>query len=344
MDSFEVVKAVRAIAKGEPPNVDISEILLKHNCIYLLSKLKAASLITAANMLAIKERYNACMPLFADLMDFDYAVIKGAVLSKSAYGNICYRNSSDIDLLISRDNVEEIKNYLLQNGFIQGRIVNNKVISFTRQEILYHTALSHQTAPFLKRTDGRFCPIVNIDVNMDIFWGESKRHSDMTGFLKNTEVVDICGVAVKKLTPVAEFISLCMHHYKDMNSIYLLSQGSLKLNLLCDIYFYLVNNRLEIDELKRFCIELDVTEYVYLCIAAANEIFDDEVLLPYLMGLDSDKAQAIQNSFGLDDSERKGWNIDFAHRLFDDDFYIYFQGLLTRADFEKIQTNEKYML
>lgn len=78
-----------------------------------------------------------------------------------------------------------------------------------------------------------------MDVNYDIFWGERDEQADMDAFLTNLRNIAIEGVEVRELAPEEEFISLCLHHYKDMNSVYLLSMGNLRLSLLCDIYYYL---------------------------------------------------------------------------------------------------------
>lgn len=351
MDNSQIVSAIRSLAKGYDADIDISGILLVHGCFFLLSKLKNenenvdfARRITAANLLTIKDRFKGCESVFNCLNQTNYAVIKGAILSKAAYGNVCYRRSSDIDLLVSRENLDFVKNTLLQNGFIQGRIIDGDIVPFSRQEILYHTALSHQTAPFLKKTGSRFCPVINIDVNIDVMWGESQKQTDMDKFLLNTEVAEVCCVELKKLSPIAEFISLCLHHYKDMNSIYLLSQGSLRLSLFCDIYFYFINNSIDITGLKHMCQALDVTKYVYYCINATNEIFADERLCPYLCALASNKDNTLKNSFGLDTVEQKEWNIDLHSRLFNDNFKDAFFSLLSARDLEKIDINKKYMI
>lgn len=351
MESLQILNAVRQIVNGQQPDIDISDILYSHDCLFLLSKIKSDSeeisngrALIAANMITVKERYKACEAVFSALEGIEYAVIKGAALAHTAYGNTAFRRSSDIDLLTSRKNVDEIKKILLQNGFIQGRIVGKELVPFSRQELLYHSALSHQTAPFLKKTGSRFCPIVNIDVNMDIFWGESKKQSDMDCFLKNTEKIELCGITVKKLSAAAEFISLCLHHYKDINSIYLLSQGSLKLSLFCDIYFYLTNNPLDVSELKTLCERFDTAEYVWYCINAANELFCDYKLLSYLEALDSENARALQDCFGLDKNERKKWNSDLCSRLFKSGVKEDFLLLLSEVDLEKIEANKKYMM
>ena len=76
-------------------------------------------------------------------------------------------------------------------------------------------------------------------------WGESGIHTDMNEFLEHTIPYEIYGVEVRKLEPVHEFISLCLHHYKDLNSLYLLAKSGIKLSLFCVIYYYITKTSLD---------------------------------------------------------------------------------------------------
>ena len=346
----DIIQTIRDIVNNKTPQTDISELLQEHGCMYLLSlfdnginqKVKLSMIL---NTVVIRERYNACNNVFKVLESesIPYAVIKGAVLSKQAYGNINYKQSGDTDILIAPDNLNKIKKILKDEAFIQGRVIEDKIVPFTRQELIYQSTFSHQTAPFVKKTDSKICPFINVDINTDIMWGESGVKSDMSFFLNETENIDIQGVTVKKLLPVKEFISLCLHHYKDMNSIYLLSNGSLRLSLFCEIYYYLKNNNLSAYELKQLSEKLKVRDYIYYCICLTNEIFDDPQLLPYLNVLKTDSAQKLINFFGLDDTERKEWNMPFFDRLFSSDFGNNFDKLLTDKDRKKIRINHEMM-
>lgn len=349
----KIIDSVRAIVKKEQPAVDISEILLNHKCFYLLAVLTQISeknkyAVTAANDMAynkvlISERYKKCTPVFDAMQELPYAVIKGAVLSQAAYGDITYRKSGDIDLLVSRSHVDKLINIMRNNEFIQGKITDEGIKPFTRQEILFHSSLSHQTAPFVKKTNNILCPYIEVDINMDTIWGESKIKADMDYILSNTVPVNICGVTTYKLNTAIEFISLCLHHYKDMNSIYLLSCGSLKLSLFCDIYFYLINNNVDIAELITECNKLNISEYVYYCIYYTNLIFSDVRLDAYLPALENKKDKNIIDTFGLADDERKNWNISFYERLFSKYFYEEFTKQLSEKDKAKIRHNHTFM-
>ena len=178
---------------------------------------------------------------------------------------------------------------------------------------------------------------------MDVMWGESEVKADIDYILSHTIASNICGIMIHKLSNTMEFISLCLHHYKDMNSIYMLSRGSLKLYLFCDIYFYLLNNDVSITELVGKCDRLNISEYIYYYIYYTNMIFDDNRLNEYLSALKNVQCENIIDTFGLDDIERKVWNPSFGERLFSERFYEEFNSLLGEKDIEKIRKNNSFM-
>lgn len=340
----QILEAVRACANGQKPKVDISNILRMHRCYALIERNGHSTerIERALNHVALKERYRAC-ELFFQNAAFPYAVMKGAVLSSAVYGDPVLRISGDIDILIHRRDADQAKRLLQACGFIQGRVTDKGIVPFTRKEILYQTAMSHQTAPFIKTTSNNLCPYVNVDINMDVLWGECGHGSDMDEVLSHRQQCSLFDVNFYKLTPGMEFIALCLHHYKDMNSIYLLSEGSLRLGLLCDIYFYIRNLKPSSVEISALSRKLNVGQYVYVCLAHTMEIFEDTILLPYIDLLVSECNESLLESFGLNDKERKRWDIPLAQRLFHPNLPQYMQRFLTDADIEKIRINRENM-
>ncbi len=346
------IEALRDLVNGKQPSVDISEMLYNHNCTYLLSKITSSNsynyklkIENILNKICIVERYETCAQLFNTFNQHNipYAVIKGAVLSNSAYLNPFCRHSGDIDLLVNRNNIDKIKEILYNAGFIQGRVTENGIEPFSRKELLFQSAMSHQTAPFVKKTNNKLCPYVNVDINLDIMWGESGQSSDMDFVLEKTESAKINDIAFKKLSAEMEFISLCLHHYKDMNSIYLLYERGLKLSHFCDIYFYIKNCNINPNILYDYCSRLNVSEYIYYCLFYVNLIFEDSELERYLSLLHSEKAHYLIDKFGLNEKERQIWNIDFYERLFDIDIRDYLENSLTEELLNKIKTNQMFM-
>ncbi len=348
----ENIKAIRTLANGEQPDIDIYDILYSHNCSYLISKISPKDKYTnklkienVLNKACIIERYKQCAELFNKFEECNipYAVIKGAVLSVAAYNNPFIRHSGDIDLLVNRKNIDQIKKIMLELGFIQGRVTENGIEPFSRKELLFQTSMSHQIAPFVKNTNKKLCPYVNVDINLDILWGESEQNADMDFVLEKTQDTTINHITFKKLCPEMEFISLCLHHYKDMNSIYLLYERGLRLSHFCDIYFYIKNSKICLKKLNDFCHKLNVKEYVYYCLYYTNLIFSDSKLDEYQKLLYSKKAEELIDKFGLDDQERQTWNVDFFTRLFEANMSQHIENTLDKNLLNKIKINQAFM-
>ena len=128
-----------------------------------------------------------------------------------------------------------------------------------------------------------------------------------------------------------------------MNSIYLLSKGSLRLGLFCDIYFYLRNLKPSAGRIAELSRNLNVGRYVYVCLAHTMEIFNDSIIVPYIDLLSNERDEALLDSFGLNGKERKRWNVPLFQRLFHSNLPQYLQSLLTASDMEKIRINQENM-
>lgn len=342
-DYSRIVSSIRATIEGVPPQINIVNILRKHGCIYLLSKHLPAQKMNSFlrfNSITIGKRYAICKPLFQFLWEnhIKFVVMKGAVLSQAAYGNFAIRKSSDIDLFVSRDCIDQVKKHLLDLGFVQGRVTAKGIVPFNRADLIFYTTQSHQLAPFVKRVGGSLLQYINLDINTNLLWGESNQYLDSEVALSHWEETEICGVRIKKFTPEFEFIALCLHHYKDMNSMYLLYNGSLTLDLFCDIYFYIVNGGVDFSCVKKICDKYQIRGVIYYCIYYTNEIFGGlEEYLNLFFDLD---AHNNLDKFGTEKANQKAWNCSFYQRLFSDDFNQYFRALLNENDMRKIQDNQ----
>ena len=172
-----------------------------------------------------------------------------------------------------------------------------------------------------------------------VLWGECEYRTDMDEVLSQREKYTLFDINFYKLTPEMEFIALCLHHYKDMNSIYLLSQRGLKLGLLWDIYFYVRNVNPSVGKIAMLARKLNVAQYIYICLVHAMEIFADPILCSYIEILEDERNENLLNSFGLNDKERKFWDISLVERLFNVNLPQYMQRFLNDEDVEKIRIN-----
>lgn len=293
------------------------------------------------NSLMLHERYMLLRDVFEAFQDIKYSVIKGAVLSKSAYGNEVYRNSGDVDLFISAKDIEEFKYRLNFLGFIQGYLDNDVIRPLTRTEIIFYSTSTHQLAPFIRQENGIINKTITVDVNFNIMWGESDFHLDLADFEDGIIKDNIFGYSIKKLCDIYEFITLCLHHYKDLNSIYLLYTHGFKIKHLCDIYHFLINHpNITPQQLYEMAQKYKIADYIYCCLLYTFCFFGDEYLQPYLKMLSSDSAKQCFQFFGLNTQEQRKWMIPFEKRILPVELKKYLDNILSKNDINKIETNK----
>lgn len=268
----------------------------------------------------------------------NYAILKGEVLSKQAYGTEGLRQSSDIDLLIPRSNVGFVEKSLIEFGYTNA----NK----SRSNKIALLSTSHQVSPWVKAIP----PFGNlvIDINFDIFWGEYEgTRIDIEEFLSNTIEMNIYGTKVKSLPPIKTLIQLILHHYKDMNSIFLLAtRNSIRYEMFKDIYYLLINNMdtITIDNLYRMSLKYGIIPYVYYVLYYTGQLYKDKNLEKFIEAFKTTEGEALLDSYGLNTKERKEWKYDFKTRLNSDNLLALIEKDLSINDIKKIEINKRIFL
>lgn len=271
------------------------------------------------------------------LTDFDYALIKGEVLSELAYGKEGRRYTTDIDILTTRENTSKIEKLLIEEGFKQK--------DSSRKSRIFCFQNSHQISPYIKRDDiFEIC----IDINFDVFWGEYEgKRINISSFLSDTIELDVYGCNVKSLSILKVFLQLILHHYKDMNSLFLLAtRKSIKYDMFKDVYYLLKNNldTISLDKLYAMSAEYEIITYVFYVLYYTGQVFDDDILKQYIEAFRTPEGEALLNCYGLCEKERREWKCDFKARLDSDHLYDLIKEDLTERDKEKIAVNKRIFL
>ncbi len=265
------------------------------------------------------------------------ALIKGIALSNQIFGNSWSRSCTDFDILISRYNITEIEQLLYEYGFESKTKKHKDKIAFL--------STSHQVAPWIKEIPP--WGIIVVDLNFDIFWGEYEgKRIDIDTFLSDTIETEIYGVKVNTLPPIKALIQLILHHYKDMNSIFLLAtRKSIKYDMFKDVYYLLKNNldAIPLDKLYVISAEYEIVPYVFYVLYYTGQIFDDDILKQYIETFRTPEGEALLNCYGLCSKERKEWKYDFQTRLEADCLYELIKNDLTEKDHEKIRFNTRIL-
>ncbi len=293
------------------------------------------------NIMAYKSNitYKELCPIMRDLSSIRYSIIKGEALSIAAYNSVGQRTSSDVDILVPKNELHIFEDKLKEHGF-----KTNCSVSTIDQRInhVLMMSCSHQTQPYYKHK-GAF--VLNIDLNFDVFWGEYKgKRFDIYDFLSDSIETDIYGVKVKILHPLKAMIQLVLHHYKDMNSIFLLAtRKSIKYEMFKDVFYLLKNNAqsISIENLYNICREYGIIPYTYYILYYTGLLFEDNFLKQYISAFRTSEGEALLNCYGLNETERHVWKYDFVTRLESESLYELIKNDLTDEDIKKILINKK---
>ena len=294
------------------------------------------NLVESLYQMQRKILYKELAPLFEALSSVRYAVVKGEVLSQQIYGAPDRRRSNDIDILIDKKNVKFLEEQLHKLGFEQKLPCDDAEI---RRNRVLCMAYSHQIPSYHK---DKFGFHLNVDVNYDIFWGEYEgERCDIDDFLSDTVDMEIYGVIVKTLPIEKALVQLVLHHYKEMNSIYHLSQHNpIRTEMFRDIYDMINRNHivLGLEQLKAICEKYNIGEYIYYMLFYSHVVFGDFVK-SYLDSIKQYENCELLQSFGLTKTERKKWLISFENRLDNDSLKGLIINQLTEKDIRKIELN-----
>ena len=285
------------------------------------------------NRMIQKQRYAHLTDFFNQIDDLKYSVVKGEVLSYYIYGTFGYRCSSDIDILVNRNDLTIIEHALQSSGFSQQ--------IHTRMDRIMLIYASHQTIPFHKTTS---IETIHVDVNFDVFWGEyTGKRIDIDEFLSDSSYINIYGTRVKTISKVKAFIHLILHHYKEMNSIYLLyAHPFITTDMFKDIYLFLSNNPdISPRQLATVSWEYGITQYMYYMLYFTKRVFQESWLDAYISECKCLEGIALLNKYGLNEDEQKEWNISFENRLDNPNLKSVIESQLLPKDLEKIIWNMK---
>ena len=273
-------------------------------------------------------RYRELNEIFHNI-SFPYAVIKGEPLSFYMYGEFGRRNSADIDILISRKNLKNMEELLAENNFSTKKL--------NRHDQIMSRCFSHSSLPYKKRI---VIGTLEIDLNYDLFWGEyTGERINIDEFLEDTVQMEIWECKIQTLSLIKTFIQLSLHHYREINQIFLIyKNGFINFDKLKDINTLLQNNiqKLPADSLLSICENYKIVPYVYYILYYTYMVTHNEILTNYIDTFDTYEGRKLINCYGLNSKERKEWKIDIYERMKSHDLSRIIETDLTEKDFQKM--------
>jgi hypothetical protein len=242
--------------------------------------------------------------------------------------------------LAEKEKICDIEHLLIQHGYVS--VNKNAVVQ--RLGRIMSLQKSHQFVPYYKVIDGIS---IMLDLNFDITWGEYEGHKiRIQDFLNDLIDIEIYGTKIKTLPPLKAMIQLILHHYKDMNSLFLLAtRKSIKRDMFKDVYYLFKNNldAIQLDKLYAISAEYEIIPYVFYILYYTGQLFEDNILRQYIEAFRTRRARHSELLW-LCEKERHEWKCDFKTRLDSDNLYEMIKDDLTERDKEKIAINKRIFL
>lgn len=201
-----------------------------------------------------------------------YAMLKGAYLCK--WYPFGYRTSNDIDLLVSPRDITEIGNALLNAGFKQGNIRNDKFEPATRKEVIESKMTRGETVPYIKEVNLPGMQFLEVDINFSLDYKPNDTDL-LKEMLKNTVIEEKCHFRVRTLRRDDFFVHLCAHLYKEATTLpWVEMMRDMTLYKYCDIYMLLNDASKEnIDFLFKRAMKLSMEKICAFAVYQMAELF-----------------------------------------------------------------------
>lgn len=156
-----------------------------------------ATFVTRKNLHHLK----ALIHLAKLFKDIDWLPYKGVVLAQTAYNNLSTRQSSDIDILIRKEDYYQVKEILQNAGFFCSELppqVEKNLLRYNCEQ------------KFQFFIDGQ------LQFDLDLHWqiGNQALQLDfiLDDFIPYTSPVDLYEQSIQQLTPEALLFITCLHH------------------------------------------------------------------------------------------------------------------------------------
>lgn len=222
-------------------------------------------------------------------LQINYAFLKGSVLQDRNFQRLSNeyfscrrypqklkiykegeRNSNDIDILASQNDLSKIGEVLRGLGFQQGYYdyKSGKLNTFSRQEILTRRMNRGETAPYILITDDSLLPYVEVDLNFSL--DNLPGGTEVDEFLQDSIILD----GIRTLEQNKFFLHLLTHQDKEISLFDMWCRNkNQSLYKLLDIYLFLWNGLVSYGKLYNFCKDEKIRQICYRTITDTIAVF-----------------------------------------------------------------------
>ena len=199
-----------------------------------------------------------------------FVYLKGSILNTAIFPNGT-RYSNDYDILTEKSNIHLLDKPLKQDGFVQGKINENKITEATRKEILNSLYNRGETIPYVKVEKNHN---IEIDINFSLECKTSQSDELLKNMLANKVTYKIGDHEIASLNKTDFVIFLFLHLYKEAVNIWWVNKDrDLSLYKFLDIEVMINNfNENDIEVLCNTSKKFNIQKEVYFCIDKLMQI------------------------------------------------------------------------
>lgn len=246
-----------------------------------------------------------------------HAFLKGSVLNSIIY-EPGERISNDTDILVHVEDLENAIYLLKEAGYIQGDVVDGKIIPATKKEILFARLNTYEVVPLIKSVEGRYLPFHVVDVNFRL--GNDATLEESVELLGSTVLLEEKGFKIRTL-PIEEFIIfLCIHHYREATMVIKIAYGDdLTLYKFMDVHYLLSSKGKDInwDKLREKVVKMNRQKDVYYTLFYTEKLYPGTISEEHLNLFKPGDVSFLNEYKGKDNSDEVyTWKLDFENRVF----------------------------
>jgi hypothetical protein len=193
--------------------------------------------------------------------DVEHILLKGSVLSNLSEEVSLYtdgeRTSNDIDILVKSNGISAVSEVLKGLGYMQGiyDAAENKIVPFSRLEILKRRMSRGETAPFMRLTNIPEFPFMEVDINFSLGNIPGEQDALLQAMVDSRSIYH-GKVELNVSNEELFFLHLIMHQYKESNLYFMVNRGKdLDLYKLADIYYLWASASIDIERFKKSKLE-----------------------------------------------------------------------------------------
>ncbi|MDR2410639.1 MAG: nucleotidyltransferase family protein [Bacteroidales bacterium] len=252
--------------------------------------------------------------------------LKGAIVARLLYGELSFREFSDIDYLVEKKDIKAISDCLISLGYVQGEydFTSNTIREYSRKEIIKHTMNSHECSEFVMLSNSDYCRSIIIDLNHQIIWNEflkNKNKINIKEFFSNSISFDMDGFVGYHLSNEYQFVQLCSHLYSEavyfcFDPFWARDKSDINLIKLCDIFLLIKQGLLNWDKILEIADRMSLNEPICYTLDCIKEFYN--IMLPFdPHTYFKIKSNSLINKYLNESYEIMEWECSFEERIFD---------------------------